>query len=314
MQTFQRLRALVAATTLATALAAGAASPARAFVLADPKADRDAIGNRNDVAAQQSTFVGCVRKAAERCQRAQHPANQVCRLTLSTVPPTTSFTGSDPRMKGIGARFEADVQNCIAAVDFARKGAKDATPLAKHAALGCPGDCSVADGEQPCADMGGYQHSEILRMGNEQNYLTGAMRGIPISFDPADPARCQPPMTSDPKESAKQQKAFERCIGNVVKIVTKYQAGLRKCQTACEADYAGRAGGGGPVDAPPSCRLSEISDPAEPFAACVAKVEAAATRKPLPAQVSELFQFVRMILDDAASDLFNEPDACVAPG
>lgn len=49
------------------------------------------------------------------------------------------LTGSDPKMKGIGARFEADVQKCIAAVDFAKKGAKAATPLAQHEALCCPG-------------------------------------------------------------------------------------------------------------------------------------------------------------------------------
>lgn len=292
-------------------VAAGAA--ADAFVLADPKADKDAIGNRTDIAGQTGKFVGCLRKAVETCQRDQNPGFQSCFFTNSVTAPTTSFTGTDPKGKGIAAKFEAATQKCIASGDFAKKGARGASSEAKYRALGCPFQCNrVTPGQPHCADLTTFQQAWLIERINEQGYLTGAMRALSIKTNPSDMISCVLPATADPKEYAEQARVFDRCVTSAVDAVVKYQAALRKCQTACETDYAGKKGGGGPTDGPPACGLG-VADPNDPLTICVAKATAALNRKPLPYGLVSAIASVHVFLEDANRNLFNSADSCLPP-
>lgn len=305
-------------TALATALLVASGTAASAFVL-DPAlpGGKDAIGNRNDIFAQGAKFSQCVVKSVQKCEKGQDPVTPQCVLTGSLTNPTTMFSGTekDPMNPKIGPKFEADIQKCISKVDYAKKGAKGTTEVEKYEAIGCPGDCDVVTGgDQRCIGLDQYQDVASASTLDTVNTLGALVPALAIQGDPmTDPNGCVPPVSDPmtmPKEFAKELKAFDKCITSAVSVVAKYAAAIQKCIASCEADYKGTKGDGGDNDGPPTCNLSAIVDPAEPFAACTAKALATANKKPLPAGIAAALGLVGGALDPATNNLFNKPGNC----
>ena len=295
---------------VAAALLVVGGGVANAFVLLDPSADKDAIGNRNDIFKQATKFSQCIVKAAQKCEKGQDPLTQQCAFTGSVTNPTTSFTGLDPNNKGIGAKFEADVQKCISKVDFAKKGAKDGTIVTKYTAIGCPGDCDdVTAGDQACSDLTTYQASSGASTLDQVNLLAGLVPALAVQMDPmTDPNGCVPPSSMDMAIFAKELKAFDKCVTSAVSVVAKYAAALQKCAGACEADYKDKKGNGGDNDGPPSCNFAASAD--VNFVACGTKALDSANKKPLPAGIAGILPVIGGVLDGATNNLFNKPGNC----
>lgn len=309
MDRFSKAARIVAATA---ALLIGGGSAASAFVLADPKADKDAIGNRNDIFAQSVKFSQCIVKAAQKCEKGQDPLTQQCAFTLNLSTPTTTFSGQDPKNK-IAAKFEADVQKCIDKVNFEKKGAKGATSEDKYAAIGCPGDCDpVASDRQPCTNLSTYEDSSLIGTLGQVNLLAALVPTVTVvNPNPEeDPNGCVPP-SADPmnekKAYDKQLKAFDKCVTSAVAVVAKYAADLQKCAAACEADYKNKKGNGGPFD-DAACNFGVSTD--LNFLACAQKALAKAEKKKLPNGITGALALIGLALNDGTNNLFNQPDNC----
>ncbi len=304
--------ARLAAVSMALLVAGGSAANAFVLLPTDP-GGKDAIGNRNDIYSQGAKFSQCVVKALQKCEKGQDPVTPQCVLTGSLTAPLTAFSGVDPNSPKIADKFEEDVAKCLGKVDYAKKGAKNTTPVQKYEAIGCPGDCDAGTGgDQRCVGLDEYQDAATASTLDTVNTLGALVPSLAVKQDPpaVDPAGCVPPSSMDPATFDKELKAFDKCITSAVGVVAKYAAAIQKCIAGCEADYKNKKGDGGPNDGPPTCNLAAIVDPAEPFAACTAKALASATKKPLPNNITVALGLVGGALDPSTNNLFNKPDNC----
>jgi len=306
-----RLRAPAHIALLSMTILVAGASAAGAFVLSDPALDKAAIAHRKDIFAQSTKLHACLIKASLACEKGQAAATRQCYLRGVITPPTTMFTGNDPKMTGIADKFEAAVQKCLAGIDFAKKGARGLSPDERFTALGCPGDCR-GTGHPSCTGLADFQGWFAQTTLGQASNLAG-LPGASVRIDDTDTGGCVPRSSADPKIGAQQEKDFARCIDGVFARVVKYDAALQKCQAACESDYTGKKGGGGPVDGPPTCNTGATLDPADPFALCVAKATAKLTETPLPVVMALQLPGLHQQLDFRVNSLFNAPDGCVAP-
>ncbi|MEO8603127.1 MAG: hypothetical protein ABI629_11180 [bacterium] len=220
-----------------------AAGTAHALVLADKSAE---LKFRSDVGKQTAAYLKCVIKAAQKCEKAGALAGQECDLVAQVAAPP-----ADPK-----AKFPAALAKCASKVNMSKKAG-----ALTYESIGCPGDCDpVTAGPQRCANLQAYQD---FTLGDTGTRATVNLQGAAL-----------PPLTGCADNAA--------CLAESVRY-SKFALGSLKCMGACEGDYKGKKGNGGPVDAG-VCHLPITSPPtaggSDPvFVTCITKALASAEKK-----------------------------------
>lgn len=260
------------------------ASGALAHVI-DPAVNKDAYKLRADIAKQVSKYTFCLVKAATSCEKKGLNSGVECNLGTGTI----SFP--DPTGK-IQPKFVAAIQKCDDKLVLNKKGTD-------YVGIGCPGDCNTgAPGVQQCADIPAFEATVEAVTATSAKGQLGALAG-------AIDASCGLTLGGMNTDEARIE-----CASTQAKALSKYSAGLFKCQQKCELDVKMKIGNGG-LSNGNECQIGEAGvDPA--FVTCdtAALSKAAITD---PNVIAIVLPLVRAAVNDATDGLFNREDPTSTP-
>ena len=238
---------------------------------------------RADIQKQSHGYTSCLVKAATNCEKSGAVVGAECTLATGVA-----IAPADSKVK-----FVADIAKCDGKLDYLKK-AKTLTATTGYTAIGCPGDSISGGGDDPFADMTGYQGGVLGSTKGQIDTLAvalGALAGCGAQPTVKDQQKCQ---------------AAEN------KRIAGYAAAIQKCQLACENDYKNKKGNGGTVDSTVACSLdlnatAGVGD--ANFNACIAKAYGKVTKTPLaPAVATVVLPALATALNDANNDINNEND------
>jgi hypothetical protein len=272
---------------IAAGLALAVAGAAHAFLI-DAKTQPQK--NRSDINLQSAKHIACLIKAVQACERKGTTVEQECFLATGTTAP-----GIDPEGK-----FPAAIAKCDSKLLFMKKAGRGVGEVEAYEALGCPGDGDTnTPGDQRFTDMIPFQESVKPVFKSTLDTLAAAL----------------PALTGcDVQPGLKLQ---TKCLNAERKRLTAYSSAIGKCQRACENDYVGKKGDGGPVD-DPVCALDEglvdeTNESGDPtFNACVDRAfEKATRREPWPPSVQTLIlPEIHAGLNSTTATLYNTAGKC----
>jgi hypothetical protein len=183
---------------------------------------------RADVGKQITGYLKCLGKAVVACEKTGAATDAECVLETGA---TTA--PADPK-----AKFATAVGKCDSALDFARKAPPDLTSFESYELLGCPnyGIGFLFSGLE--------QYEQFLLL--VKPALDDLIDEMPFMSGCSDAKSC----------------------ANAAKVLLNLIDGLNRCDLACEEDYKGKKGNGGPTD-----DLAQCDATGDPKAqACNAKV------------------------------------------
>lgn len=278
-RTFVRTTRLVA---IAVAGLVVSSTTASAVVLI---AKSEAQKLRADIQKQQHGLVSCLVKAATTCEKSGDQVASECNLATGTATAPADAKG----------KFAGDIAKCESKLSFLKK-AKTLDNNSAYITFGCPGDSDDGTaGDQPYADVAGWQAATAPATRTQINTLAVALGALSGCGDPMDDVKTQ-----------------QKCQNAEVKRISSYAAAIQKCQLACENDFSNKKGNGGTSDAIGACSLNAGATAGTGdanFNACIGKAYAKATKTPIPANVTLLVMpALSTALTDANNDLNNEND------
>jgi hypothetical protein len=171
---------------------------------------------RADVAKQIAGYVKCLASAASACEKTGTSVDADC--DVATGATTAS---ADPKHK-----FAAAVAKCDAKLDFDKKGPDGNTSAQNYALIGCP------------RFGGGPRLTDLAALETDTAFLKPLVTAMVGNV--AQVSAC-----TDTKSCKADSKIF----------LDLFQ-GVARCQTACENDYKGKFGQGGPTDDATPCAPS----------------------------------------------------------
>jgi len=270
--------------TLAGALAIVGAGQAHALVLQN-RTEAQAI--RQELSKKVPEQLACLVKATLACEASSTTLGADCSLL-------TAGTQNGADAKG---KYAAAIAKCDAKWNVIRKN-KSYTDAGAYEAIGCPGDSdSNTNGNQRYTNMSSYQVGANLIVKN-QLHLLSLILASSVDTDPAAPGN--------------QSCGDEKCLARAATGLLKYVQALQKCIIACENDYSGKKGNGGPTDGSEclveASGISGAAGSAPAFDACVDKAWASANKKPLA--LGSLAGGVGSLLGNLAQRFFDAPSNC----
>ena len=280
-----RKRTFVRTTRLVAIAVAGlvvSSTTASAVVLI---AKSEAQKLRADIQKQQHGLVVVPRQGGDHLREVRPPRGQ-------RVQPRNRDGQRDADAKG---KFAGDIAKCESKLNFLKK-AKTLDNNSAYTAFGCPGDSDDGTaGDQPYADVAGWQAATAPATRTQINTLAVALGALSGCGDPMDDVKTQ-----------------QKCQNAEVKRISSYAAAIQKCQLACENDFSNKKGNGGTSDSIGACSLNAGATAGTGdanFNACIGKAYAKATKTPIPANVTLLVMpALSTALTDANNDVNNEND------
>ncbi len=260
------------------------ASGAFAHVI-DPAVNKADFKLRADIAKQVSKYTFCLVKSASGCEKKGLTSGVECDLATGTI----SF--ADPSGK-IQPKFQAAIAKCDGKLNLSKKGTA-------YVGIGCPGDCNAGSpGFQQCADLNAFQATVTAVNPTSAKGQLGLLAGV---IDIACGAT-HGGMNTD-------QVRID-CVTDNAKALSKYSAGLFKCEQKCELDVKAKIGNGGTTNGN-ECQVDEAGvDPA--FAACATAAQSKAAI-PDANVVASVLPLVKTAVNDATDGLFNREDPTGTP-
>jgi hypothetical protein len=222
---------------------------------------------RADVAKQLAGYVKCLATVAQACEKTGVSVDTECDLATGTAA-----LPADPK-----GTFAAQIAKCDAKLDFDKKGPTGNTSAQNYELIGCP---RFGFGPR-LADMSALEADAAFL----KPFVTAMVGNVSSASACTDAKSC---------------KADSKIILDLVK-------GFTKCQTACENDYKGKKGNGGPTDSTIPCSPSG----APALLACAAKTVEKYLDKAADWPVRD-FAAATVIttVNNANNDLFNSPATC----
>lgn len=250
---------------------------------------------RTDIVKKNNAYTSCILKAWNACENAASVAKTGtwgldCDVSVRPVVGDTATAGATNIAnlnKAIGL-CEAKVSGTAAKVglSFLKPKTTGTTedPLINLADIGCPGDCSTAEGSQPCADVEAWEVATVDPLNNsfktalslggntslvsqicaQDDCLVGGTP--PASLLLGFPAAvCTRPGTKAAAEGT--------TVNKLAKGVITYTGSVTSCVQKCQDDLGTKAGGGY-YDDGTACNIPAVLDTTNPFQLCVSKAQA----------------------------------------
>lgn len=286
------------------------AGTAQALVL-DYKTEAQAI--RAEINKQVSGFTACIVKASLKCEATGASAGLVeCDLVDGTaVAPADAKAG-----------FAADLAKCASKVNYMKK-AKTLSAAAGYSAIGCPGDATPTTCDHGFCALSGVENNSFS-CGLASTCTDPAVDDGDVNFVDLNAYRDTAIVVarSTVANLASINALFlggacdtdNKCAAGYTSNLSKYAAAVQKCQLACENDYAGKKGNGGPTDEA-VCNASANGQRAADTTnlaldACIAKAYAGYQKKDPEGILGVLVGNVAGAINSATNNLYNVASNC----
>ncbi len=244
---------------------------------------------RTDIVKKSNAYTSCILKAWNACEFAAgkiagSPETWALDCDVSARPVVgNTATAGTPLLTVLNTaigKCEAKYSGTAAKVGLsAAKPAGD--PLINLKDIGCPGDCSTAEGSQPCADVEAWEVAGVDPANNSfktaLSLATGLVPGICAKDD------CVAPGTTPVSAGAQlctgaKAVAFGTATNTLAKGVIAYTGAATACVQKCQDDLGTKAGGGFYDDSTACLIPSGPLTLTNPFQACIAKARPAMTK------------------------------------